>query len=128
MTASMRCTALVALVLLPAAAAVAAQPTAPAVQAVERAPTLTVAPTAVQAGGSVTLTGTGFPRNVHVSLMAGPPHAEAARIGGASTGRRGRFVATIRIRPRSSARTLVAVACHDACRVKATARFRIVAP
>jgi hypothetical protein len=89
---------------------------------------LDVTPTAVQAGSSVTLTGTGFPRNVHVSLMAGPPHAEASRIGGATTGKRGRFVATIRIRPHSSAGALVAVACHDACRVKASTRFRIVAP
>jgi hypothetical protein len=128
MTASMRCTTLVALALLPAAAVAVAQPAVPATHAAARTPTLTVDPTAVEAGASVTLTGTGFPRNARVSLMAGPPHAEAARIGGASTGRRGRFVATIRIRPHSSAGTLVAVACHDACRVKATTRFRIVAP
>jgi len=128
MTASMRCTALVALALLPAAAVAAARPATPPAHADERTPTLVATPTAVEAGGSVTLTGTGFPRNVHVSLTAGPPHAEASRIGGATTGRRGRFVATIRIRPNSSAGTLVAVACHDSCRVKASARFRIVAP
>jgi len=93
-----------------------------------RTPTLVATPTAVQAGSSVTLTGTGFPRNVHVSLMARPPRAEASRIGGATTGKRGRFVATIHIRPHSTAGALVAVACHDACRVKASARFRIVAP
>jgi hypothetical protein len=124
MTAPLRCTVLVALTLFPAAAVAAAQPASPAA----RTPTLTAEPTAVQAGTTLTLTGTGFPRNAHISLMAGPPHADAARIGGASTGKRGRFVATIHIRPHSSAGRFVAAACYDACRVKASARFRIVAP
>jgi hypothetical protein len=127
MKASMRSILLFAVALLPVGVA-AARPATPTAHAGARTPTLTVDPTAVRAGGTVTLTGTGFPSNVHVSLLAGPPHAEATRIGGASTGRRGRFVATIRIRPQSSAGALVALACHDACRVKASVRFRIVAP
>jgi len=126
MTASIPRTALVALLLSSSLVAVAgvraAAPSAP------RTPQLTADSTAVEPGGTLTLQGTGFPRNIHVTLLAGPPSAEAARIGGATTGRRGRFTATIHIRPHSSAGALIAVACHDACRVKASARFRIVAP
>ncbi|HKG38320.1 MAG TPA: hypothetical protein VKB25_04965 [Conexibacter sp.] len=126
MSASLpRIALVVALVLLPAAAVASARPAAPSAA---HMPQLTAEPTAVQAGDTLTLQGTGFPRNAHVSLLAGPPHAEATRIGGASTGRRGRFTATVRIRPHSSAGTLVAQACFDGCRVKATARFRIVGP
>jgi hypothetical protein len=128
MTTSLPRTALVALLLsLPVAAVAGARPPAQSAPAA-RTPQLTADPTAVQAGGTMTLQGTGFPRNVHVTLLAGPPNADATRIGGASTGRRGRFTATIRIRPNSSAGAFVALACHDACRVKASTRFRIVAP
>lgn len=126
MTASIRRTALVVLLLSMSFAGGAGA--RPAASSAPRTPQLTADPTTVQAGGTLTLHGTGFPRNVRVTLLAGPPHSEAARIGGASTGRRGRFTATIRIRPHSSAGTFVALACHDACRVKASARFRIVAP
>jgi hypothetical protein len=129
MTASIPRTALAVLLLsLPVAAVAGARPSAPSAPPAARTPQLTADPTAVQAGGTLTLQGTGFPRNVHVTLLAGPPNAEATRIGGASTGRRGRFTATIRIRPHSAAGAFVALACHDACRVKASTRFRIVAP
>jgi len=125
MTASIRRTVLVVLLLSASLAAVAGA--RPAAAPAPRTPQLTAEPAAVQAGGTLTLHATGFPRNVYVTLLAGPPNGEAAPIGGASTGRRGRFTATIRIRPHSSAGALVAMACHDACRVKASARFRIVA-
>jgi hypothetical protein len=128
MTASMRCTALAGLVLLPAAAVAAAHPTSSPPHGTVRAAQLTAAPATVQPGDPVTLQGSGFPRNVHVALLAGPPHAQATRVGGAQTGRRGSFVATIHIRARADAGAFVALACHDACRVKASARFRIVAP
>lgn len=124
MTATIRRTTLVVILLSLAVAGVAgARAAAPA-----RTPHLVAEPTAVHAGGALTLQGTGFPRNVHVTLLAGPPNAEATRIGGASTGQRGRFTATIHIRPHSSTGAFVALACHDACSVKASARFRIVAP
>ncbi|HEV7771852.1 MAG TPA: hypothetical protein VGO48_01045 [Conexibacter sp.] len=126
MTASIRRTALVVLLLSMLLAAVAGA--RPVASSAARTPQLTADPTAVQAGGTLTLQGTGFPRNIRVTLLAGPPNAEATRIGGASTGRRGRFTATIRIRPHSSSGAFVALACHDACRVKASAHFRIVAP
>jgi hypothetical protein len=131
MTASRRCGALIALILLPATAVATARPlagTAPGPRVVVRVPELTAAPVAVQSGGTLTLAGRGFPGDVHVVLMAGPPHGEASRIGGAVTGRRGRFTATIRIRPGSRPGRFVALACHDSCAVKASASFRIVAP
>ncbi|MFL5818196.1 MAG: hypothetical protein ACJ76L_11430 [Conexibacter sp.] len=125
MTAPIRYTALAALLLSSSVAAVAgARPAAPSAPP---APQLTADRTAVQAGGTLTLQGTGFPRNAHLTLLAGPRAADASRIGGATTGRRGRFTATIHIRPHSSAGALVALACHDACRLKASTRFRIVA-
>lgn len=93
-----------------------------------RAPQLTATPAAVQPGGTVTLAGRGFPPNADVALLAGPPRSEASRIGSARTGLRGRFTATIRIRPRAAAGRFVALACHDGCRLKASARFRIVTP
>ena len=119
--------ALITLLLtLPAAAVAAARPPASSPQAT-RAPQLSADPATVSAGDTLTLHGTGFPRNAHMTLLAGPPRADATRIGGASTGSRGRFTATIRIRPHSSAGSFVALACHDACSVKASARFRILA-
>ncbi|HEX7291495.1 MAG TPA: hypothetical protein VF250_10255 [Conexibacter sp.] len=125
----LHCTALAALLLLPAATVAVAQPNdAPRVQVAERTPQLTADATAVQPGETLTLVGHGFPRNAHLALLAGPPKADAERIGGAQTGRRGSFTATIRIRARSSPGALVARACFDGCRVKASARFRIVAP
>jgi hypothetical protein len=91
-------------------------------------PQLTAEPQTAVPGGTVVLSGRGFPRNASIALLAGPPRSEAQRIGGAQTGRRGAFTATIRIRPQAAAGRLVALACYDACRVKATVHFRIVAP
>jgi len=97
-------------------------------QMAERTPQLTPDRTAVKPGETLTLSGRGFPRNAHLALMAGAPKADAQRIGGAQTGSRGSFVAKIRIRARSSAGAFIARACFDACRVTASARFRIVTP
>jgi hypothetical protein len=126
---ALRCTALAALALLPAATVAVAHPDAtPRPQAAERTPRLTADATVVRPGETLTLTGRGFPRNAHVALLAAPPQEDPQRIGSAQTGRRGRFVATIRIRARSSAAARVASACAHACRLKASVRFRIVAP
>jgi hypothetical protein len=125
----LRCTALAALALLPAATiAVAQSPAAPRAKAAERTPTLTADAATVKPGETLTLKGRGFPSNAHLSLLAGPPDADAKRIGGAQTGRRGTFTARIRIREHSTAAAVVARACFDACNVRASARFRIVTP
>jgi hypothetical protein len=103
-------------------AAARSRPVAPA------GPQLTVEPQAAAPGETVVLSGRGFPRNAAIQLLAGPPRSEGRRIGSARTGRRGTFTATIRIRAQADPGPLVALACHDACVVKAVARFRIVAP
>lgn len=94
--------------------------------AAARAPQLVARPVAVKAGGTLTLEGRGFARNARIVLLAGPLRHTPTRIGSALTGLHGRFVATIRIRANAAAHAFVAVACQDACRVKASARFRIV--
>ncbi len=97
----------------------------------ERAPAgpqLTAEPAVAEPGAAVVLSGRGFPRNASIELLAGPPRSEAQTIGSARTGRRGAFTATIRIRPQADPGRLVALACYDACRVKAAVRFRIVVP
>ena len=121
MATPLRRTAIVSLLLLATSA------TTGLARAAQPSPQLTADPAAVAAGATLSLEGRGFPRNVHVALMARPVHGEAIRIGGARTGSRGRFTATIQIRPRSSPGAFVAFACVDACRVKASAPFSIVA-
>lgn len=91
-------------------------------------PQLTADALVVKPGGALTVRGTGFPHQVRLTLLAGAPHHSATRIGSATTGSRGRFVATIRIRARSAAGTFVASACSERCRVKGSVRFRIAAP
>jgi len=125
----LRCTALAALALLPAATIAVSQSTAaPRSDAAARTPQLTAGSATVKPGETLTLKGRGFPSNTHVALLAGPHDGDAKRIGGAQTGRRGTFTATIHIREHSSAAALIARACSDACSVKASARFRIVTP
>ena len=89
------------------------------------APRLTADQVVVQPGGTLTVHGSGFPADARLTLLAGAPHRPASRIGSATTGSRGRFIATIRIRARSAAGTFVASACSARCRVKANVRFRI---
>lgn len=123
----MRCRLPIAVVLLVSAAA--AVGTAGARVAPPTAgPRLAAEPAQVRPGEMLVLRGHGFPRRADVTLLAGPPGSEAERIGGARTGRGGGFTATIRIRAQSSAGRYVVLACHDACVVKASAHFRIVAP
>jgi len=125
----LRCTALAALALLPAATIAVAQSTAaPRAGASARAPQLTAASATVKPGETLTLTGRGFPRNAQLVLLAGRRDGAAKRIGRAQTGRRGSFTAKIRIRDDSTAAAMVARACFNACSVQASARFRIVTP
>jgi hypothetical protein len=90
-------------------------------------PRLTAEPFAVRPGDTLVLRGRGFPKRAEIALFVGPP-GDSTRIGGAQTGTRGRFVASIRIRRPSDPDRYLLRACHDGCRVTAIARFRIVAP
>jgi hypothetical protein len=116
---------LVALAMLAcgACAAVASTGAGPSAAGTAR---LTANPTAVHPGERLELHGSGFPANARLTLLAGSPHGRRSRIGSAVTGRRGTFVATIRVRSRAAAAAFVALACQDGCRVNASVRFRIV--
>ena len=92
----------------------------------EARPRLSAAPGRVAAGATVVLGGRGFPPDAHIVLRAGRPHAPAARIGAAHTGRRGTFSAPIRIDADAAPGIYVAVACHDRCRQRASVRFRVL--
>jgi hypothetical protein len=91
-------------------------------------PRLTTEPAAVAPGEALLLRGQGFPKRAQITLFATPPHGESIRIGSAQTGRKGGFSASIRIRVPSDPNRYVVRACHDSCRVAASAQFRIVAP
>jgi hypothetical protein len=125
----LRCTALAALALLPAATIAVAQSTAaPRSEAAAGTPQLTADAATVKPGETLTLKGRGFPSNARLALLAGPRSGDAKRIGSAQTGRRGTFTAKVRIRKDSSAAAMIARACFDACNVQAGTRFRIVTP
>lgn len=106
----------------PAALAVAAQ------RGPDDGPRLTVEPGDVAPGDTLVVHGAGFPRRAQITLFAGTPHGDSLRIGSAQTGRRGGFSASIRIRRPSDPHRYVVRACHDDCRVAASARFRVVRP
>jgi hypothetical protein len=92
----------------------------------EVVPRLHATPGKVARGGTVVLHGRGFPANAHVVLRATAPGRESKRIGEAQTGLRGGFVAPVAIDDDAALGPYVAVACHDRCRVKATANFRVL--
>lgn len=127
MRASIRRGQLAALLLTVAgvASVAAAQAPGDGVAILAGGPRLTADRPVVQPGSALTVRASGFPGRAAVTLLAGPPHGATVRIGSATTGSRGGFVAKIRIRARSAARTLVASACIDGCRVRASVRFRI---
>ncbi len=102
--------------------------TAPAQPSHAAGATLAAEDARVPAGKVLVVRGRGFPHDAHVALRAGRAGGETARIGGAHTGRRGSFVAEIRIDPDAPAGRYVAVACHDHCRVKAAVPFRVQRP
>lgn len=82
----------------------------------------------VPAGEVLVLRGRSFPRDAHIVLRAGRAGDETERIGRARTGRRGSFVAEVRIDAETPAGRYVAVACHDRCRIKASVQFRVQRP
>lgn len=82
----------------------------------------------VTAGEALVVRGRGFPKNAHISLRAGRDGKGTSRIGSAETGRRGAFVARVRIDEDAHAGRYVAMACHDHCKVKATLHFHVQQP
>jgi len=89
-------------------------------------PRLTADRAAVPPGAALHLTGSGFPHAARIVLLAGARESTVTRIGSAVTGLHGGFLATVRVRRRAAAEGLVVIACSDACRLRASARFRIM--
>lgn len=101
---------------------------APSTSGQVAAAALTVDDARVPAGAVLVLRGGSFPRDAHIVLRAGRAGDETERIGRARTGRRGSFVAEVRIDADTPAGRYVAVACHDRCRTKASVQFRVQQP
>lgn len=105
-------------------AAIPALPLATGTAAVLK-PRLTVQPTVVQQGHTLTFTGSGFRARRPVVLYIGPPQSEGYRVTSGQTDRHGRFRLRKRISARTSPGRYVAFACQRACRVKAYAQLRV---
>ena len=101
---------------------------APSVRLAENPAVLTTEDAHITAGETLVVRGSGFPRNAHIALRAGRDGRKTARIGGAETGRRGSFVAEIRIEDDAVRGDYVAIACQDRCRIKATLLFHVRRP
>lgn len=74
------------------------------------------------------VTGKGWPRNVRVQLLIGPPRSEADHVAWARTGGAGTFRRSLTIGTRARTGPAVLLACRRECRDKASATFRIFAP
>jgi hypothetical protein len=99
--------------------------TAGAVAAV--APSVSVSPTIVLRGDSLTVTGRHWPRRTRVELLIGPPRSEASHVAWVTTTSSGALRKRLPIARRGATGRFVLLACRRSCRVKAQASFRIVA-
>ncbi|MFP5364331.1 MAG: hypothetical protein ACLGI5_16550 [Thermoleophilia bacterium] len=88
-------------------------------------PSVSIAPSLVQRGERITVTGRNWPRNVIVDLLIGPPRSEADRVGRARTTSAGTFRRHLRIASKTAPGRWVLLACRRECRVKAIRSFRV---
>lgn len=88
-------------------------------------PSVRVAPTTVERGELLTVSGTGWARSANVELLVGPPRSEADHVGSVRTTSRGTFRRRLRISSRAATGRFVLLACRRECRVKATVSFRV---
>lgn len=88
-------------------------------------PHLSVQPTVVQRGHTLTFVGSGFTARRPVVLYIGPPRSEGYRVTSGQTDARGRFRLRKRLSARMTPGRYVAFACQRACRVKAYASLRV---
>ena len=83
--------------------------------ALAASPSLTVTPSKVHQGGRVTFTGSGWARNVKVTLLLGKPGTAANTFATVTTTRRGRFSYTLPIKPTAPTGKYVIHACRKKC-------------
>lgn len=89
------------------------------------APSVSVSPKSLPRGGTLAVTGRGWPGNVRVQLLIGPPRSEADPVGLARTDGRGRFRRTLSVHRAPGPAVLLG--CRRECRDKASASFRVFA-
>lgn len=89
------------------------------------APKVSVSPKSVPRGGTLVVTGKGWPKNVRVQLLIGPPRSEADPVGFARTDGAGRFRRALTVG--RAAGPAVLLGCRRECRDKASATFRVFA-
>jgi len=89
-------------------------------------PRLHVSPSAVAVGSTITISGTSFRPSATVTVLVGPPRSEADPVGTARANAHGSFSFRLRIPKSGTPGSWVALGCQRACRVKASAAFRIV--
>jgi hypothetical protein len=90
-------------------------------------PRLSVQPTVVQRGHTLTFVGSGFTARRPVVLYIGPPRSEGYRVTSGQTDAHGAFRLRKRLSARMTPGRYVAFACQRACRVKAYAPLRVTA-
>lgn len=86
---------------------------------------VSVSPKSIPRGGTLVVTGRGWPKNVSVQLLIGPPRSEADPVGSARTDGSGRFRRALRVD--RAAGPAVLLGCRRECRDKAAATFRVFA-
>lgn len=105
------------------AAADAAPPRPPAKAAAVH---VRVTPATVHRGGVITAIGSGWPASRGVEILIGPPYSEADHVTWARATRAGTFRVRIRARATSATGRWVLLACRRACRIKASASYRVI--
>ena len=89
-------------------------------------PSLTVSPSTVHQGGKVTFSGSGWARDVRVTLLLGRPGTGANKFATVTTTRRGRFSYTLPIKPTAPTGKYVILACRKNCATKVARGMTIV--
>jgi hypothetical protein len=111
--------------LLPLAIAMAALLPGGAASAGVHKPTVKVTPSIVAPGGKATVAGRHWKPDAKVTVLAGPPHSGAAKIGSLKTDSAGRFRGTLTFSASVKVGRYVLVACQRHCKIKASTKFRI---
>jgi hypothetical protein len=89
------------------------------------APRVTVAPSVVRPGGTVTVRGAFWAPRATVTLLIGPPRSEADPVAQVRVRADGTFRRALRLPTRTRPGPHVLLACRRSCRVKAGARLRV---
>ena len=87
---------------------------------------VSASPRPVALGGTLVVTGRGWPTFTSVELRLGPPNSGSDRLGFVRTTSAGTFRRTFRINPAARPGTYVLLACRNACAFKVSTTVRVV--